>query len=171
MSDLLLRDGEWDVVDPGSAGWRYLSFRVDRLRDGENVTRNTGGEEIALVPLGGRCAVDTGGERYELGGRASVFDGMPWALYLPRDTEYTMTALGDVEVAVSGALADERLEPLQSSLRRSNPAERFVSPAASSRTNLDFLVQAFQEDTDVQELHSLSQDLGSHGVNCCAWIF
>ena len=111
MSDLLLRDGEWDVVDPGSADWRYLSFRVDRLRDGENVTRNTGGEEIALVPLGGRCSVGTGGERYELGGRASVFDGMPWALYLPRDTEYAMTALGDVEVAVSGALADERLEP------------------------------------------------------------
>ena len=111
MRDLLLRDGEWDVVDPGSAGWRYLSFRVDRLRDGENHTRNTGGEEIALVPLGGRCAVDAGGERYALGGRATVFDGMPWALYLPRDTEYTVTALGDVEIAVSGALADERLEP------------------------------------------------------------
>ena len=112
MSDLLLRDGEWDVVDPGSAGWRYLSFRVERLRDGENVARNTGGEEIALVPLGGRCAIDTGGERFELGERASVFDGMPWALYLPRDNEYTVTALGDVEVAVSGALADKQLEPL-----------------------------------------------------------
>ena len=111
MSDLLLRDGEWDVVDPGSAGWRYLSFRVERLRDGENVARNTGGEEIALVPLGGRCAIDTGGERFELGERASVFDGMPWALYLPRDTPYTVTPRGDVEVAVSGALADERLEP------------------------------------------------------------
>jgi 5-deoxy-glucuronate isomerase len=111
VSDLLLRDGEWDVVDPGSAGWRYLSFRVERLRDGENVARNTGGEEIALVPLGGRCAVETAGERFELGDRASVFDGMPWALYLPRDTEYTLTALGDVEVAVSGAVADERLEP------------------------------------------------------------
>jgi 5-deoxy-glucuronate isomerase len=111
VNDLLLRDGEWDVVDPGSAGWRYLSFRVDRLRDGESVTRKTGGEEIALVPLGGRCAVETGGERFELGERASVFDGMPWALYLPRDTEYTLTALGDVEVAVSGALCDERLEP------------------------------------------------------------
>ena len=111
MSDLLLRDGEWDAVDPESAGWRYLSFRLERLRDGENVSRNTGGEEIALVPLGGRCAVETAGERFELGDRASVFDGMPWALYLPRDTEYTLTALGDVEVAVSGALADERLEP------------------------------------------------------------
>jgi 5-deoxy-glucuronate isomerase len=111
MSDLLLRDGEWDVVDPSTAGWRYLSFRVDRLRDGESVAHDTGGEEIALVPLGGRCAVETAGERFELGGRASVFDGMPWALYLPFDTEYTLTALGDVEVAVSGAVADERLEP------------------------------------------------------------
>ena len=111
MSNLLLREGEWDVVDPSSAGWRYLSFRVERVREGESVARNTGGEEIALVPLGGRCSVESGGERFELGERASVFEGMPWALYLPRETDYTLSALGDVEVAVSGALADERLEP------------------------------------------------------------
>jgi 5-deoxy-glucuronate isomerase len=111
VTELLLRHGEWDVVDPASASWRYLSFRVERLRDGERVSRQTGDEEIALVPLGGRCAIESGGERWELGGRASVFDGMPWAIYLPRDTEYTLSALGDVEVAVSGALADERLAP------------------------------------------------------------
>jgi 5-deoxy-glucuronate isomerase len=111
MTELLLRHGEWDVVDPASASWRYLSFRVERLRDGEQVSRQTGDEEIALVPLGGRCAVESGGERWELGGRASVFEGMPWALYLPRDTEYALSTLGDVEVAVSGALADERLAP------------------------------------------------------------
>jgi 5-deoxy-glucuronate isomerase len=111
VTELLLRDGEWDVVDPLSASWRYLSFRVERLWDGEHVSRQTGGEEIALVPLGGRCAVESGGERWELGERASVFQGMPWALYLPRDTDYTLSALGDVEVAVAGALADERLEP------------------------------------------------------------
>ncbi len=111
MTELLLRHGEWDVVDPASASWRYLSFRVERLRDGERVSRQTGDEEIALVPLGGRCAIESGGEGWELGGRASVFDGMPWALYLPRDTEYTLSALGNVEVAVSGALADERLAP------------------------------------------------------------
>ena len=111
MTELLLRHGEWDVVDPASASWRYLSFRIERLRDGELVSRQTGSEEIALVPLGGRCAVESDGERWELGERESVFDGMPWALYLPRDTEYTLVALGDVEVAVSGALADEQLEP------------------------------------------------------------
>jgi 5-deoxy-glucuronate isomerase len=111
VTELLLRHGEWDVVDPASASWSYLSFRVERLRDGERVSRRTGDEEIALVPLGGRCTIEAGVERWELGERASVFDGMPWALYLPRDTEYELSAVGDVEIAVSGALADERLEP------------------------------------------------------------
>jgi 5-deoxy-glucuronate isomerase len=111
VTELLLRHGEWDVVDPGSASWRFLSFRVERLRDGEQVSRHTGGEEVVLVPLGGRCAVESGGDRWELGERPSVFNGMPWALYLPRDTDYTLSALGDVEVAVSGALAEEQLEP------------------------------------------------------------
>ena len=110
MTEVLLRRGEWDVVDPSSASWRYLSFRVERLRDGDHVSRRTGGEEIALVPLGGRCAVESNGMRWELGGRANVFDGMPWALYLPRDTEYALSAIGDVEVAVPGAGADEQLE-------------------------------------------------------------
>ena len=111
MINLLLRDGNWDVVDPASASWRYLSFRVERLHDGDDVTRRTGDEEIALVSLGGRFAAESEGERWELGGRATVFDGMPWALYLPRDSEYTLSAIGDAEVAVCGARADERLEP------------------------------------------------------------
>ena len=111
MTDLLLRHGEWDAVDPASASWRYLSFRVERLRDGDDVARRSGDEEIALVSLGGRCAAESEGERWELGGRATVFDGMPSALYLPRDSEYRLTAIGDAEVAVCGALADERLEP------------------------------------------------------------
>ena len=107
MTDLLLRHGEWDAVDPASASWRYLSFRVERLRDGDDVARRSGDEEIALVSLGGRCAAESEGERWELGGRATVFDGMPSALYLPRDSEYRLTAIGDAEVAVCGALADE----------------------------------------------------------------
>jgi 5-deoxy-glucuronate isomerase len=111
VTELLLRLGEWDVVDPSSASWRYLSFRVERLRDGDHISRQTGDEEVALVPLGGRCVIESDGMRWEIGERASVFAGMPWALYLPRDTRYMLSAVGDVEVAVSGALADQRLEP------------------------------------------------------------
>jgi 5-deoxy-glucuronate isomerase len=111
MSELLLRDGEWSQVDPESASWRYLSFRIERLTGDDDVSRSTGAEEVALVPLGGRCAVESNGMRWEIGERASVFDGMPWALYLPRETHYRLSAIGDVEVAVAGALAEERFEP------------------------------------------------------------
>ena len=66
MTDLLLRHGDWDVVNPASASWRYLSFRVERLRDGDAVRRRTEDEEIALVSLGGRFAAERDGETWEL---------------------------------------------------------------------------------------------------------
>ena len=66
--------------------------------------------EIALVPLGGRCHVEAEGQQWELGGRASVFEGMPWALYLPRDTAYRVEA--DGEVAICGASCERRREPV-----------------------------------------------------------
>jgi 5-deoxy-glucuronate isomerase len=111
VSELLLRDGEWDAVDPASASWRYLSFRVEKLGENEHVSRSTGDEEIAFVPLGGTCAVESDGKQWELGGRASVFDGMPWALYLPRDTDYLLTSTRGAEVAIAGARANETFEP------------------------------------------------------------
>ncbi len=111
MTNLLLRDGEWDSVDPVAASWRYLSFRVERLGEGDQIARRTGDEEIALVSLGGRLAVESGGQTWELGERATVFDGMPSALYLPRDREYSLSGIENAEVAVCGARADERLEP------------------------------------------------------------
>jgi 5-deoxy-glucuronate isomerase len=111
MTELLLRDGQWDLVGPKSASWQYLSFRIERLRGNDHVSRNTGGEEVAFVPLSGTCVVDSDGMRWELGGRPSVFDGMPWALYLPRDTEYMLSASDDAEVAIAGAVAETRLEP------------------------------------------------------------
>jgi 5-deoxy-glucuronate isomerase len=105
MSELLWRAGEWEQVTPEAAGWRYLYFGVRAAP----FSSQTGGGEIALVPLCGRCTVEAEGERWEIGGRASVFDGMPWALYLPRETAYRVE--GDAEVAICGALCERRLEP------------------------------------------------------------
>ena len=105
MTELLLRAGEWDAVDPHSAPWRYLSFRIVR----GNHRGETGEDEVALVVLGGTCTVASNGQRWELGGRATVFDGMPWALYLPRDTSYMVE--GDAEIGVCAARAETRYEP------------------------------------------------------------
>jgi 5-deoxy-glucuronate isomerase len=105
MSELLQRAG-FDPVTPESAGWRHLSFRVET----GPFAAEGGEEEVALVPLSGRCRVEAEGESWELGGRESVFAGMPWALYLPRDTDYRVDAEG--EIAVCGARCEARREPV-----------------------------------------------------------
>jgi len=106
VTDLLLRRGEWSRVTPESAGWHHLDFR---LRHG-SFAAETGELEIALVPLGGRCRVEAEGERWEIGGRATVFAGMPWALYLPRDTSYSVA--GEADVAICGARCERRRDPV-----------------------------------------------------------
>jgi len=108
VTELLLKAGDWEQVTPELAGWRYVFFGV---REG-SFASETGGGEIALVPLGGRCRVEAEGQSWELGGRASVFDGMPWALYLPRDTAYRVEALGPLELAICGAACEQRREPV-----------------------------------------------------------
>jgi 5-deoxy-glucuronate isomerase len=106
MNDLLLRAGTWEQVTPESAGWSFLHFGVGR----GTFSAETGDVEIALVVLGGRCTVEAEGERWELGGRDTVFDGLPWALYLPRDTAYRLE--GEAELGICGARCERRREPV-----------------------------------------------------------
>ena len=132
MSELLLRAGKWEQVTPESAGWSHLFFGV---REG-SFASETGDVEIALVPLGGSCRVSAEGEQWELGGRASVFEGMPWALYLPRDTTYRVE--GDAEVAVCGALCENRREPV---LIRPEDVEIEVRGAGNATRQINHIVK------------------------------
>jgi 5-deoxy-glucuronate isomerase len=106
VSEYLLRAGEWERVTPASGGWRHLFFEVRRGA----FSSGAEGVETVLVPLGGGCRVRAGGESWELGGRANVFDGMPWALYLPLGMGFDVEAEG--EVAVCAAAAELRREPV-----------------------------------------------------------
>jgi 5-deoxy-glucuronate isomerase len=131
MSELLLRTG-FGPVTPESAGWRYLSFRVVSGA----FAAEAGEEEVALVPLAGRARVEADGESWEVGGRESVFGGMPWALYLPRDTAYRLEA--DGEVAVCGARCERRREPV---LVRPEDVEVEVRGAGNATRQINHIVK------------------------------
>lgn len=95
----------WDRADDADvinrvtarqAGWELQSMEVRRLERGGAWRHDTGDCEAVLVLLGGVCSVTSNrGEWPRLGRRPSVFDGMPHALYLPRGTQFTLTALTD----------------------------------------------------------------------------
>jgi len=99
-------------VTPERAGWEYLSFQVRRLDAGERWSFATGETELALVNLTGRYGVESNrGAWRGIGGRASVFEGAAHALYLPRRTEFTVTAETSGEFAVAWAPVEEEHEP------------------------------------------------------------
>jgi len=64
-------------------GWEWMSFVVRRLLPGESLSLKTKDEEMGLVFLGGRCIADWGEGKKSIGGRKNVFEGLPYALYLP----------------------------------------------------------------------------------------
>jgi 5-deoxy-glucuronate isomerase len=106
VSEYLLEAGEWERVTPATAGWHHLFFEVRRGA----FSSRADDVETVLVPLNGSCRVRAEGGSWELGGRASVFDGMPWALYLPVGMPFDVEAEG--EVAVCAAHAERRRDPV-----------------------------------------------------------
>ena len=72
-------------TDPARAGWRYLSFRTYALGDRETVTLDDPDQEAAIVTISGGgvdVSVDDA-KPLSLPGRPSVFEGMPWSVYIP----------------------------------------------------------------------------------------
>ncbi len=101
-------------VTPTEAGWDLLEVGLRRLAPGETWSAEAGDHEVALVLLGGRCDVASNHGNWEgVGGRADVFSGLPWAIYLPRGTSFTLQALEEgVEVACCRVPTDQDHEPV-----------------------------------------------------------
>jgi 5-deoxy-glucuronate isomerase len=99
-SDLRLPPGE--PVTPERAGWRYLSFHVERL-SAATILGGAGRETAIVVLAGGGVSIGD----HELPGRASVWDGRASAAYLPAGSSATVAPTADwVELAVAEAPAE-----------------------------------------------------------------
>ena len=116
MSKLLVHSGAADSegcvlrVTPESAGWRYVGFEVYRAG---SIERRTDDRETCVVVLSGQADLAAGEEEWPgVGGRASVFDGPPTALYVSPGVAWS--AQGDdfaVCTAPAATGADTRLLP------------------------------------------------------------
>jgi 5-deoxy-glucuronate isomerase len=99
------------VVTPETAGWEYTGLRVRKMAMGERWAGDTGADEVAIVLLGGRCRIEGAGGAWEIGERPHIFAGKPWALYLPPQTSYEITALTELELAVCATRAEQSYPP------------------------------------------------------------
>jgi 5-deoxy-glucuronate isomerase len=91
-------------VTPQSAGWTYVGFEVHDLAPGQTVSAETGDEEICLVLVAGKARITAGDEDFGvLGERTNPVEGAPWSVYVPARSRYSVTAEGEVELAVCAA--------------------------------------------------------------------
>jgi 5-deoxy-glucuronate isomerase len=96
-------------VTPELAGWRSLDFKVERYGPGEVAHGETGSSEMCLVFMGGSATVAAAGHSWRVEGRGDVFDGLPYAVYLPPGVRYEIRPEPAVEVAFASAPAQGRL--------------------------------------------------------------
>jgi len=89
-------------------GYQYLSFQNVRLAAGAAFEAATASNELAAVVLGGTCSVrSSAGAWRGIGGRKSVFTGMPFALYLSTGTGFSISADTACDLALCYSKADE----------------------------------------------------------------
>lgn len=81
------QSGELVGFSRDTVGWDWMSFAAHRLLPGESFNVNHPGDETACVILSGVCNVTLAGKTQSIGQRKSVFDGLPYAVYVsPGDT-------------------------------------------------------------------------------------
>lgn len=95
------KTGELIGVTPQSTSFDYLTFRVRRLARGQVFRDETGPNELGIVILGGTLTITSdAGSWPHIGRRTNVFEGMPYALYLPIGTSYEVRADTECDFAL-----------------------------------------------------------------------
>ena len=103
--------GELLSLPREEAGWEWMSFFVRRLIPGTAWEFEAKNEEAILVLLGGQCLANWGEGEVSTGQRKNVFDGFPYALYLPSTSHVILKAQTICEVAECRVPSDARFEP------------------------------------------------------------
>jgi 5-deoxy-glucuronate isomerase len=101
MNNLLIHPNEGESVyqriTAADAGWEHLNMEARLLKKGESWTGYTGEDEYGFILLSGNYTVATNhGTWNTSNGRKSVFSGIAHSLYLPRHTEFNLTATSEV---------------------------------------------------------------------------
>ena len=133
------------LVSPERAGWDYSGLAVLVLEPGGTTTWSTGEAETLVLSLGGSCAVTCDGETLTVEGRRDVFSGPSDFVYVPRDSEITVTSESGGRFALPSAVCGERL-PFRHQPAAAVPVELRGAGRASRQVNNFCTPDAFDAD-------------------------
>lgn len=96
------QEGYKQVIGPDNSGIRLIEFGLLTFSaKGKEFKGNTAKRELGMNILGGKCDIKLFCDRYGeitysgVGKRATPFDGPPYMVYIPVDTEFAITSVSD----------------------------------------------------------------------------
>jgi len=106
------RAGAFATLDAKRSGWDTMNFAAVRLGKGRTFEIAIDAFEYVAVVMSGRCNIRTNRGDFEaVGRRDNVFCGLPYALYLPPQTEFEIEAITDDFEFASCWAATEKEHP------------------------------------------------------------
>ena len=106
------RFGKSQIITKENSLCRNVEIDMLRLADGDVKRYSEKDKEYGLLILGGKCSVEGAGFHYgEIGVRETVFDGNATCDYVPRNMDFTITACGEVSIAVCKSPSDKDHSP------------------------------------------------------------
>ena len=105
--------GIYQDIRREEADWEFLNFQAKTMQKGQTWTHNTENNEYAIILLGGNFNVTSDkGNWATKNGRKDVFSGIAHSLYLPRNTQFTLTADGStLDIAIGWCVTEEDHPP------------------------------------------------------------
>ena len=162
MTDLLVHpskpdsDGRVLSVTPQSAGWSYVGFELYRLDAGQVLSRETLGNEICLVIISGKARIKAGDVDFGLlGERTSPFDDLPWSLYIPPKSGWSVKAETALELAVCAAPATGKFAA------RVIPPQEITQETRGKGTNTRYVRNILPDTSPYVEFHPEVTHLGA----------
>ena len=105
--------GKSEIITKENSSCRNVEIDMVRLCDGRTKTYCEKDKEFGLVILGGKCTVEGKDFKYEnIGERENVFAGNATCVYVPRNTEFTITGVEEVSIAVSKCPSTNDYKPV-----------------------------------------------------------
>jgi len=105
--------GVYQSITAEKSKWKWLNFEARLMKKGEKWSFETGGNEMVIVLLGGNFKVESNKGKWEtLNGRKDVFSGVAHTLYLPINTNFTLTAVSEMlDIGYGWCQAENEYEP------------------------------------------------------------
>ncbi len=101
------------VVTDRNSPLTYLELDFLMLGDGDEFTIDDVNKEYALIIVRGKCSVSGEGFSFpSVGRRETAFDGPAEAVYIGKDTPFTVKGIGEVKIAVCKAPARYSYPPV-----------------------------------------------------------